>query len=100
MANLVIGALLVLLGALTLILLLFSDQFVYLLAAGYAKVPGKLEVTSSLIKILSPFLMLIALASVVMGNAQHAQPLLHPRLGSCPFQCCPDRFRFLPGPVV
>ncbi len=67
LANLVIGALLVLLGALTLILLLFSDQFVYLLAAGYAKVPGKLEVTSSLIKILSPFLMLIALASVVMG---------------------------------
>ena len=67
LANLVIGALLVLMGLFTLVLLLFSDQFVYLLAAGYAKVPGKLEVTSTLIKILSPFLMLIALASVVMG---------------------------------
>ncbi len=67
LANLVVGALLLLLGVITLILLFFSDQFVYLLAAGFAKVPGKLEVTSNLIKILSPFLMLIALASVVMG---------------------------------
>ena len=67
LANLVVAVLLLLLGAFTLILLFLSDQFVYVLAAGFAKVPGKVEVTSNLIKILSPFLMLIALASVAMG---------------------------------
>ena len=67
LANLVISGLLILLGALALILLVFSDLFVYLLAFGFTEVPEKLEVTSVLIKILSPFLMLIAVASVGMG---------------------------------
>jgi putative peptidoglycan lipid II flippase len=67
LANLVLSSLLILLGIFALVLFYFSDFFVYLLAAGYADVPGKLEVTSYILKILSPFLLLIACATVAMG---------------------------------
>ncbi|MFQ5929985.1 MAG: murein biosynthesis integral membrane protein MurJ [Acidobacteriota bacterium] len=67
LANLVLSGLLILLGGFTLVLLIFPESFVYLLAAGFADVPGKVEVTSHLLRILSPFLMLIAMASVAMG---------------------------------
>ncbi len=67
LANLVLSGLLVILGALTLILFLGSEWFVTALAAGFLDVPGKVEVTSMLIKILSPFLMLVALASLAMS---------------------------------
>jgi len=45
----------------------YAFRIVYLLAAGFADVPGKVEITADLLKILSPFLMLIALASVGMA---------------------------------
>jgi putative peptidoglycan lipid II flippase len=67
LANLVMGSLMVLLGILTLFLFFFSDFFVSLLAAGFSGVEGKVEVTSTLVKIVSPFLMLLALASVAAG---------------------------------
>lgn len=66
-ANLVLSGLLVLLGFVGLILLLCSEWIVPLLAVGFMEVPGKVEVTAALIEILSPFLMLIAMASVAMG---------------------------------
>jgi putative peptidoglycan lipid II flippase len=67
LANLVLSALLILLGGFALALSIFSESFVYLLAAGFADVPGKVEITADLLKVLSPFLMLIALASVGMA---------------------------------
>ena len=67
LANLVLSGLLILLGFLTLLFFFFSDFFVSLLAAGFSTVPGKVEITSTLIKILAPFLMLIAMASVAMA---------------------------------
>ena len=67
LANLVINALLVLVGLFTLALLLFPDAFVFLMAQGFAKTPGKVELTVSLVRILSPFLLFVALASVAMG---------------------------------
>ena len=67
LANLVLCWIIIILGGLTLVFLIFSEYFVYLLAAGFADSPEKLEVTSVLLKILSPFLMLIGMASVAMG---------------------------------
>ena len=67
LASLVLSSLLVLLGGFTLLLVLFSEWFVYLLAAGFADVPGKIEVTAGLLRLLSPFLMLVAMASVGMA---------------------------------
>ncbi len=67
LANLVTGSLMVLLGVLTLCLFFFSDFFVTILAAGFSEVEGKVEVTSTLLKIVSPFLLLLAMASVAAG---------------------------------
>jgi len=67
LANLVLSTLMVLLGLITILLFYFSDYFVFVLAAGFEDVPGKVEVTSVLIRILSPFLALVAFASITMG---------------------------------
>jgi len=67
LANLVINSLLALLGVFTLALLLFPDAFVFIMAQGFSKTPGKVELTVSLLRILSPFLIFVALASVAMG---------------------------------
>lgn len=67
LANLVFSGLLIVLGVFTLVLLVFPKIPVLLLAAGYADVPGKIEITANLTRILAPFLMLVAMASVAMG---------------------------------
>ena len=67
LANLVFSALLVVVGTITLVLLVFPDFFVMALGAGFAEVPGKIEITASLTRLLAPFLMLVAMASVAMG---------------------------------
>jgi putative peptidoglycan lipid II flippase len=45
----------------------FTPQFVHLLAAGFAREPGKLELTQSLFRIMLPFLPFVALAAAAMG---------------------------------
>lgn len=67
LVSLVMSSLMVVLGGLTLLFLTFPDFFVYLLASGFSRVPGKMEITVELIRILSPFLLLVSLASVAMG---------------------------------
>ena len=67
LANLVINGLMILLGALALLFLIFSDFFVTLLASGFAEVPGKHEIASTMLKILAPFLLMVTLAAVAMG---------------------------------
>ena len=67
LASLVMSALLLILGAVAILFYLFSDSFVYLFAFGFGPVEGKFELTSTLIRIISPFLLLVALSSVAMG---------------------------------
>ena len=67
LGNLVVNALLVLLGFFALLLLLFPGFFVFVMAEGFRETPGKFELTTILLQILSPFLMFVALASVAMG---------------------------------
>ncbi len=67
LANLVLSAVLVILGIVTVVLFVFSELFVHGLAGGFADVPDKVHITATLIRILSPFLMLVAIASVAMG---------------------------------
>ena len=45
----------------------FSPQFMHLLAGGFARYPGKLELTSELFRIMLPFLPFVALAAAAMG---------------------------------
>lgn len=88
LANLVLSSLLVILGAFTLVLLFFPQAFVYVLAAGFAEVPGKVEVTSNLLRILSPFLMLVAMAAVAMGILNTLNHFFVPALAPALFNLC------------
>lgn len=59
--------LLVVLAGLCVIGWVFASPFVHLLAAGFAREPGKLELTEQLFRVMLPFLPIVALAAVAMG---------------------------------
>jgi putative peptidoglycan lipid II flippase len=67
LANLVINFLIVVLAAICLIGILGARWFVPLLAPGFGRVPGKLELTTLMTQVMMPFLLLVALAAAVMG---------------------------------
>lgn len=88
LANRVISALLVLLGALTLVFFFGARVFVYLLAAGFADIPEKFELTVQMTRIMSPFLLCVALASVAMGILNACGSFFVPALASSAFNIC------------
>ena len=63
----VINALLLVTGAVVAAGILFADPLVRLFAADFAAVPGKLELTIELTRIVFPFLTMVAVAAVLMG---------------------------------
>ncbi|HJQ83683.1 MAG TPA: murein biosynthesis integral membrane protein MurJ, partial [Candidatus Binatia bacterium] len=67
LANLVVNALALVVGALTLLGIWLAPALVDLIAPGFADVPGKLELTVALTRLMFPFLLLVALAAVAMG---------------------------------
>ncbi|HCF58919.1 MAG TPA: murein biosynthesis integral membrane protein MurJ [Myxococcales bacterium] len=83
-ANRVVGAILMVVGLLTLLGVLFADQIVWALASGFFDEPGKAELTAKLARIMMPFLPALSLAAVMMGmlNARRvfAVPALAPAL--------------------
>ena len=66
-ANRVLGLLMVVLGALTTLGMVFSDQVVALVAPGFSQVEGKLALTSGLTRVMFPFILLVAGAALAMG---------------------------------
>ncbi len=67
LANLVMNFLLVMVSAICLLGILFADRLVPWMAPGFGQVPGKLELTTQMTRIMTPFLLLVALAAAVMG---------------------------------
>jgi len=67
LANLVVNFLLVTVSAVCLLGILFADRLVPWMAPGFGQVPGKLELTTQMTRIMTPFLLLVALAAAVMG---------------------------------
>ncbi len=65
LASLVMNALAVILSAITIIGVLFSKQFVNLIADGFS--PEKAALAATLTQIMFPFILLVALAAVAMG---------------------------------
>lgn len=88
LANLVFSTILVLLGAAGVLLAVFSDAFVYLLAGGFSEIPGKVEVTSDLLQLLAPFILLVACASVAMGMLNAHDRYFLPALAPACFNVC------------
>lgn len=74
LGNLVINALLVITGVLVLLGILFAEPLTSLIAAPeFARVPGKIELTTQLTRLTLPFLTTVAVAVAMMGmlNALH-----------------------------
>jgi len=88
LASLVINGLLIVLGLFAVILLFFSDFFVHLLAGGFASDPTKFHLTTTMVKIMSPFLIVVALASVVMGVLNTMDRFFLPALAPAFFNIC------------
>jgi len=67
LSNITATALLITVGAVCAAGMLFAPQLVHLMAPGFARVPGKVELAVLLTRIMFPFLVLIALAAQAMG---------------------------------
>jgi putative peptidoglycan lipid II flippase len=67
LANLVVNALAVVVAVLTLAGMWFTPALVNAIAPGFAAIPGKVDLTVHLTRIMFPFLLLVALAAVAMG---------------------------------
>jgi len=67
LSNLVATALALVVGGICVLGIVFSPQLVWLLASGFARVPGKFELAVTLTRIMFPFLLLVALAAQAMG---------------------------------
>ncbi len=67
LANNVLMFIALLLGLLALAGMLLAGPIVSLMAPDFAQVPGKIELTARLARIMFPYLALVALAAVVMG---------------------------------
>ncbi len=88
LANRVISALLVILGLFTLVIFFGAQAFVYLLAAGYSKDPAKFDLTVQMVRIMSPFLLCVSLASVGMGILNACGSFFIPAMASSAFNIC------------
>ncbi|MCP4582010.1 MAG: murein biosynthesis integral membrane protein MurJ [candidate division Zixibacteria bacterium] len=64
----VLSVLLVILGLITILGIIFAPYIVKVIAAGFAKTPGQLELTTTLTQIMFPFLIFVACAAAVMGT--------------------------------
>lgn len=67
LANLVVHALLVVVGGVVLVGIAAAPWVVDVIAPGFADIPGKAELTVHLTRVMFPFLLLVALAAVAMG---------------------------------
>ncbi|HWL75427.1 MAG TPA: murein biosynthesis integral membrane protein MurJ, partial [Burkholderiaceae bacterium] len=73
LGNLVINAVVLMTGVIVILGILFADPITRAIAPEFARVPGKLELTAQLTRVMLPFLPMIAVAVAAMGmlNALH-----------------------------
>ena len=83
--NQLVNALVVVTGTLVVLGMLFAEPLTRLLAGSYAEVPGKLELTVFLTRIMLPFLTLVAVAAAVMGMLNSLNRFLAPALSPAMF---------------
>ena len=66
-AGLVFGALTATVAVIVLLMMVLTPQLVTIIAEGFEQVPGKLESTISLARLMMPFLLMVSLAALLMG---------------------------------
>ena len=67
LANIVLNALFVVLGVITIAGVCAAPWLVRCIAPGFAAIPGKAELTTTLTRIMFPFLLMVAMAALAMG---------------------------------
>ncbi len=100
LANSVFNALLVCLIVVTALLALGARPLVFLLASGFAEEPGKIDLTVNLARMMSPFLLLVALAAVVMGMLNACGRFFVPALAPAHFNVVSILAGLLLAPVM
>lgn len=99
LANLVATAIIVIVGAVCLLGMAFAPQLVSTLAPGFHNVPGKFDMAVRMTRIMSPFLLLVALAAQVMGILNACGRFAIPALSSSMFNIGSLVFGLLVGRV-
>ena len=85
LGNYVINALLVITGLLVVLGIIFAEPLVTAFAGDYGDVPGKLELTVLLTRIMLPFLTMVAIAAAVMGMLNSLHKFFIPALSPAMF---------------
>jgi putative peptidoglycan lipid II flippase len=85
LGNLVINALLIITGLLVLLGVLFAGPITAAIAPEFAAVPGKLELTTQLTRVMLPFLTTVAVAVAMMGMLNSLHKFFIPSLSPAMF---------------
>ena len=85
LGNLVMNALLLVTIAVVIIGILFAPQITALLAPEFAEIPGKLELTTGLTRVVLPFLPTLAIAAAMMGMLNSMRRFFMPSLSPAMF---------------
>ena len=100
LGNLVINALLVVTGVIVVLGMLFAYPITHAIAPEYATVPGKLELTTTLTRIMLPFLTTVAVSVAMMGMLNSLHRFFIPALSPAMFNVATIACAFTLVPVV
>ena len=96
----VLNALLVITGAAVIVGFIFARPLVSLYAESYASVPGKLELTIRLARVMVPFLTLAAVAAAMMGMLNSLRHYFVPALAPATFNVVTIVFALVLTPIM
>jgi putative peptidoglycan lipid II flippase len=80
LASAVLGTLMVILAGVTVVGILLAPLIVHILAPGFAHVPGKLQLTVQLLRVMFPYIFLVGLAALCMAILNSVGHFLTPAL--------------------
>ena len=100
LGNLVINALLIVTGLMVVLGIAFAPQITHAIAPEFATVPGKLELTTRLTRIMLPFLTTVAVAVAMMGILNSLHRFFIPALSPAMFNVATILCAFTLVPVM
>ena len=100
LGSLVINALVLVTGVLVLLGMIFAYPITHAIAPGFADIPGKLELTTQLTRIMLPFLTTVAAAVAMMGMLNSLRRFFIPALAPAMFNVATIVCAFALVPVM
>lgn len=100
LGRVVISGLVVAAGAVAVMGIVFAEPLTRFVAGGFAQVPGKLELTTTLTQVMFPFLTLVAVAVACMGMLNATRRFFLPALAPAMFNVASILSVFLVVPLM